>query len=230
MEDLKKLITDLHDMKKQEDIETQFGKIASFILTRTVLNVNNILYRFTDLEFYFYQKGIHEDIYAHNHSEQLKFGKWYFHASGIDITIGNENGIYGGILIRGIVRLSKNDITDFQSFDGNSIDRPIIVKTEVCKNLNGPFDRTSNVFNLEIIHPETSINKEEYVVKTNRINLNPERDPDQNFSEKKYRFVLVPRYKNLNFINKTQIAKAMLGQLGLSPDVINDIFGYRIVN
>lgn len=70
------------------------------------------------MSFYLYDKN-HHDTFIHSISEdgkimrndaaikQNKLGSWYFHYSGIDLTFGNGNERFGGILIRSIIDLEQ---------------------------------------------------------------------------------------------------------------------------
>ena len=83
------------------DIEKSFDRIAKDILLNKSLYMNDIEFRFTEIEFYYIHKDNHPDNYTH----QLKRdkGEWRFHNQGFDITFDGNNDISdGGILIRGI--------------------------------------------------------------------------------------------------------------------------------
>jgi hypothetical protein len=83
-------------------IQTQFDVTADFILKNCVISVDDKVYRITEIEFYYYREGIHEDPFVHKHENQLEMGVWYFHNVGQDLTFGDGRN-YGGILIRGIL-------------------------------------------------------------------------------------------------------------------------------
>ena len=89
-----------------ETIEQSFHDIAHLLFNDYSINVNGHFYRLLDIEFYYFSEGKFEDPYIHMNELQKESGRWYFHESGVDITFGAE-GSYGGILIRGIGRVSK---------------------------------------------------------------------------------------------------------------------------
>lgn len=145
-------------------------------------------------------------------------GKWYFHGSGIDITFGNGKS-YGGILIRGIAKISCNgDSSPTRNCIQKEIHGPLNVKTEIFSSLNGAFERRANFFHLEDISMErmgAGMVVPPYIVKTNRIGLNPSKDnQEQSFCNGKYRYVIFPYLK---LKNKTQIALDMQKQFPEMP-------------
>ncbi|WP_292657280.1 hypothetical protein, partial [Nitratifractor sp.] len=94
------------------DIENIFCKIATFLMKCVEIesSFTDNKYTISELEFY-YCRDDHEDCYCHSY-ESYKKGYdhkqkqrlcWYFHGSGMDITIGDGKNIYGGILIRSVL-------------------------------------------------------------------------------------------------------------------------------
>lgn len=90
-------------LEKNDNInyEEIFHKTAKDLMENHALVANGKEYDFADIEFYYYNKNKHEDPYVHCNNEQKMCNKFYFHASGFDITFGNQD-YHGGILIRGI--------------------------------------------------------------------------------------------------------------------------------
>src|SRR5687767_8055609 len=84
-----------------KEIEKSFDRIASELLKRKALIVNNKVFRFTEIEFYYFNEEYHEDKYTHEHERES--GEWRFHNQGIDITFKGSEKCDGGILIRGIL-------------------------------------------------------------------------------------------------------------------------------
>lgn len=82
------------------NIEHSFDEIALKLLREKALLVNNTEFRFTEIEFYYFHQGIHEDNYTHEHRRDA--GEWRFHNQGLDITFQSNKDSDGGILIRGI--------------------------------------------------------------------------------------------------------------------------------
>ncbi|MDR2947589.1 MAG: hypothetical protein LBV71_00115 [Prevotella sp.] len=84
-------------------IEQSFDRIAKELLIENALYINDKVFRFTEIEFYYYNEEFHPDKYTHEHS--LKEGQWRFHNQGIDITFNSDDNLQidGGILIRGVL-------------------------------------------------------------------------------------------------------------------------------
>lgn len=86
-------------------IEQSFDAIAKELLNEHVLRVNDHEFEFTEIEFYYYKKGVHEDMYTHKHMR--KVGEWRNHNQGLDITLEGNAEQDGGILIRGLKQGNK---------------------------------------------------------------------------------------------------------------------------
>lgn len=211
-----------------ETIDQSIDDIAQELFRNFKLQVNESFYRLIDIEFYYYAEGLHEDIYAHQHQAQLESAKWYFHGSGIDITFGNGKH-FGGMLIRAIAKVSPEGEKS-RYFIEKEIHGPLNVKTEVCRNLNGVFEDAPNVFRLIDISRDRHgalMVEPEYLIKTRRIGLNPDKEITDKFFSKKHRFVIFP---NLKLKNKTQIAldmKAMYPHL--DNEAINKALGSKFL-
>ena len=85
----------------KDAIENSFDRIATELLNSKTLDVNGQVFRFTEIEFYYFHKDYHPDEYTHRHLR--KAGEWRFHNQGIDITLEGNDVQDGGILIRGIL-------------------------------------------------------------------------------------------------------------------------------
>ena len=109
------------DLTESNDLTTWFTNIAEHLMAGPQLRVAGHLYRFVELEFYYYGPG-HLDPFTHRESIQTECGRWYFHRTrgvyrggsfkGLDLTFGDGTA-FGGVLIRGI-----------ETPEGNLIDGP----------------------------------------------------------------------------------------------------------
>ncbi|NOZ45587.1 MAG: hypothetical protein GXO79_02275 [Chlorobi bacterium] len=107
--------------EKRDDYQYDFDRIAKILLNQTELVTRVNSYRIREIEFYYYSH-IHTDFYCHKNKRQLTNQRLYFHRfkdpekyarlkqKGIDITIGNGETIFGGILIRAIENVETNEI------------------------------------------------------------------------------------------------------------------------
>lgn len=101
-----------------------FNDLANKILNQSVLMINDIPHRICEIEFYLYSAN-HPDPFTHKDKDQSIPNNWYFHKKGgnyksgtfkgLDmtfrpnvITYNKDFGMYGGILIRSISKLSAD--------------------------------------------------------------------------------------------------------------------------
>ena len=184
--DMEKFEDLFKDLEVQSDMTKKFSEIAEKLMNNFVIKANNKDYRLAEIEFYLYEKGKHEDTFIHaNVLEEKKPNKaaklqskmacWYFHYSGIDITFGNENGRFGGILIRSLVSSLVNPT--------NELVGPLKLKNELL-NLYQEIDKSRDFLKLSISKKPLSIVPKPLV----RFNLG--KSGDQKFKEMKYRFIL----------------------------------------
>ena len=90
------------DHSSQHSIVKSFDRIAEDLLLQKQIIVNETAVNITEIEFYYFKSGVHEDNYTHIHDRNA--GEWRYHRSGIDITFqaSDQEQTDGGILIRGI--------------------------------------------------------------------------------------------------------------------------------
>ena len=95
---------------QSDDWMKEFKRIAESLCFEHNLCANEHKFAIVDIEFYYYSKGDHPDpfVYSTPSKRNQKKGEWFFHYSGIDITIG-EGETRGGILIRAIQDLNTSE-------------------------------------------------------------------------------------------------------------------------
>ena len=124
-----------------DDPEGKFLNLAKYLMNTFQIKKGDKLYWMTDIEFYIYTDS-HRDIITY--PRNCEAGRWFFHASGVDISFKSKvelkehpkkhqlmpyltkDAVFGGILIRGIVR----------DFDGAPIDGPMKVCDELFDQFN----------------------------------------------------------------------------------------------
>ncbi len=106
----------------------KFEELAKALMNNFQIKKGDNLYWMTDIEFYVYTDS-HRDIITY--PRNCEAGRWFFHASGVDISFKSKvelkehpkhqmmpfltkDAVFGGILIRGIVR----DLTGAAPVDG----------------------------------------------------------------------------------------------------------------
>lgn len=175
------------DDSTEESILASFKNIANEIMNQYLLCIGAAYYRIVECEFY-YNSTAHEDPFVHGHALQKStIGQWYFHGSGLDITLGNGKG-YGGILIRGIAEVNE-----------------LLPMPDRASTVIGPLNVCNKIFNTigsVMLQPNVAfgfVHKNEISSKLNlptatvfavtRIGLNHERDALGQFHSKPYRFI-----------------------------------------
>ncbi len=187
-----------------ESILLSFDKIADKISKDISLKINNVFYRILDFEFYTYSDNL-PDPHTYKNRLQLENCKLYLHASGVDITFGDKIN-YGGILLRGIVKL--HDDADAESgFMKQQFIGPQIVATELFSNLNP----LNSIEKNEIIIIDTKEDKKiapfcppKTVIKTKRIGLTSKQNDKTDFYKNlQLRYIIVlPKFSNFKQVIK----------------------------
>jgi len=191
--------------------QSWFKEIALKLFREYELVVNNAVYGFSEIEFYYHSNN-HEDPYVHKDNMQLTNGQWYFHGSGIDITFGEKTETYGGILIRGIKRVKPSA----QFYSG-----PLVVAKEIFQQLG----------NVEFGDHKIGLRKKKVTrditndfAQSTRINL-PHKEENK-FRNELYRFITYIQTEH-QFKEKTIVAKNLKSA---NPQIdIIEKFGYKIV-
>lgn len=87
----------------KNETEEEFFEIAQILFDKYAIQTHNSIFRLAEIEFY-WNSPTHIDNSTYNRKYvDPKAGDWFFHYSGVDIALKNEEtGGYGGILIRSI--------------------------------------------------------------------------------------------------------------------------------
>lgn len=190
-----------------QNVTESFRRIASDLMNNWSLCVGDHRYRIAEIEFYYNEQKEHADGYTHNHELQKKSGTWYFHGSGIDITIGNGSA-FGGILIRAI----------FNRKEDKYVYGPLNIITELVAKI-AKIEKHDIEFGLEENMKDEDIWENEELIAAPRVGLNASKDPKK--KDAHYRFLIMPKKQHAD---KQKIATAMR-QNGCSDDRIKAIWG-----
>lgn len=164
------------------NIEQSFNNIAKELMNENVIMVNDKAFEFTEIEFYFFKKGVHEDIYTHKHKR--KAGEWRIHNQGLDITLEGNEEQYGGILIRGL------------SNENTCINGPI-------KALGFLFESIGSVYNPSTLMLKSKDLEGKKIIKTFR--HIPTKIQDKVYHYKKYRYIVELEKLDISIPIKNQI-------------------------
>lgn len=169
------------NFESKETILNDFDRIADKFCKDVNIKINKNYYRLTDFEFYAFSDKF-PDPQTHKNKLQQENGQFYLHSSGIDITFGDGTN-YGGILIRGIIKLY--DGSDSESgFSKEQFDGPQIVATELFSNLNNLEDNQTNEISLIDIqgrNQDASFYPGIFYIKTKRVGLAPKADDKEDY-------------------------------------------------
>jgi hypothetical protein len=98
-------------LKVEKETEEEFGKIADELLNNCAIQNHDSEYRLVEIEFYWTSRNHKDDSTYQRIHTNPKNGDWFFHYSGVDIAMKNEDlDGFGGILIRGIYSLKEDKI------------------------------------------------------------------------------------------------------------------------
>jgi hypothetical protein len=206
-----------------ETIEQSFKNIANALFNDYVINVNDRFYKLLDIEFYYFSEEKFTDPYIHRNALQKETGRWYFHESGLDITFGAD-GNHGGILIRGIGKLSE----DGKQLE-DEVHGPVKVSKELTSNFRPAFDSSPNIFCLVKIEVDRASTPKLKVFKSNRVGLPSHlEDKDDFYKQKPYRFIgVIPENGKHKFKDKERVIKDALSHGELDKEIAIKILGYN---
>lgn len=166
-EQLRELLSKVVPECDDVDCNELFNVIANSLIKNFAVKKGSKLYRFTDIEFYYYDSQI-DDYRDDNENKKVTYprtckqGQWFFHNSGIDLTFNSDadKGYGGGILIRGLR------------------------KEEANKTLNGP----KNCYNeLYEVYEDAFSPSAPYIVASNHIEYSVKSDKRYNLNDRNNR-------------------------------------------
>ena len=215
----------------RETILNDFDRIADKFRKDVNIKINKSYYRITDFEFYTFSEKF-PDPQTHKNKLQLENGKFYLHSSGIDITFGD--GInYGGILIRGVIKLYDGAEQE-SGFSKEQFEGPQIVATELFSNLNNLEENNDNEISLIDIdgrNQDACFYPGRFYIKTKRVGLTPkEQDKEDYYMNAPLRYIVVlksfPKFRQkIKGIETLLVEEMKKGKL--KEEEVNEILGYK---
>lgn len=219
----------------EKDPFNAFLHAAKLLMNESFLKIDQNEYRVIECEFYYWSKN-HQDCYIHDYTnggnaEQKKFGTWYPHPSGIDLTFGNiDDATAGGILLRGSRRLDNNEILSGPI----NLRKPMLRDGD--KNVMGSFGHLSEIedaFDNSIccVVENNDHVVDKRILTSTRVGL-PERKEDRNneMKDREYRFIAdfdSQQFKH-PFKEKEYVAKRAYKRGCWTKQEINHWVGYRV--
>lgn len=133
---LKKLLACDNLPQNPSEYFDYFFEIAKILMNKSVISKRGINYEIVESEFYLFTPN-HQDVITY--PRKINPGQWFFHQSGVDLTFMSNENQFGGILIRGLRKISGDkrqifgpqkcveELWDkFDAFKLNAEDYPII--------------------------------------------------------------------------------------------------------
>jgi hypothetical protein len=196
----------IKDYNNRRDYEFEFDRIAKVILNNFELRTLKSTYIISEIEFYYYSRN-HTDYYCHKNLRQLLNSRFYFHRfkdpdkysnlkqKGTDITIGDNNNTFGGILIRAI---QDKESAEFYTGIGNITNR-IIEEIGGTSEIQKLYDSDISVFNNSTnLYLQNSINNGLKIFKKKRQGLNHDTiDSDKFYINAPYNYFTYPKISEL---------------------------------
>lgn len=99
--------------KNQNTIQEYFDDLAKKLFNQMKICAGDDTYTFLEIEFYYHNKTEFDDIiYNCTYPRTRDAGKFFWHNSGVDICFESkeEEGYFGGILIRSLIKNGKEVI------------------------------------------------------------------------------------------------------------------------
>lgn len=100
---LKKLLACDNLPKDTSAYYKHFGEIADLLMNKCVISKGEVNYEIVEIEFYLFTPD-HQDVITY--PRKTEAGQWYFHQSGVDLAFKSNEHQFGGILIRGLRKIS----------------------------------------------------------------------------------------------------------------------------
>jgi 3-methyladenine DNA glycosylase Mpg len=233
---VKQKLEELLSTKKiEENASEAFNEAAKFLMKDCLLQIRGEKFRIIELEFYYCSRD-HRDCYIHDyekggHAKQKQFGRWYVHASGLDLTFGSD-GNAGGILLRGIKKIDNDGNPSKTIYSGPiNLRQPVLRDNE--RNVMSSFkvldelDALDNTI-VSIVKKNRPFDGD--VICFSRVGLKEKAsDTDASMLNRHYRYIAEYKYDSTcihPFREKEMVAKHLLN-IGKIED-LKDVLGYNL--
>ena len=98
-------------LKIEHETEDEFKGIAQKLFDNYAIQNHDSIFRIIEIEFYWTSPNHKDDSTYQRKHVNPRQGEWFFHYSGVDIALMNEEtGGFGGILIRSIYDIEAKKI------------------------------------------------------------------------------------------------------------------------
>lgn len=213
------------NFESKETILKSFDEIAKKIGKEIQLQINDVSYRLVDFEFYPFAAEF-PDPHTYKNDLQLEFCKFYLHASGVDITMGDGKN-HCGLLIRSIVKIKGYSDLEQGSLP-EQFSGPQNCATELFSNLHSLDSNQPNIIDLLDINKNNqaaNLYPAQWILSTKRFGLTPKMDdPEGVYLNLPLRYIAILD-KTTGFKQKTSGIDTIVGEKLKSGDLtVEDAF------
>jgi len=179
-------------------IENLFSEFTQNLMNNYSLNIDNKLYEFTELEYYYSNDNHHKDPYVHTDEKQKNEKSLYVHRmpwgrGGIDLTFG-DGRFFGGILIRGI--------KDTEGFVSGPVKCKQSIVDSIEENIAKKHNELQEYFEKGTWSLVEKDKTDHDVFHSTRVGLTAK---DDNYQDAFYRFIREDYLNNSKFTEKTRV-------------------------
>ncbi len=110
---LKQQLKQVSQITNLSDLQQYFDEVASYLFHHVGIIAGKDIFTFVEVEFYYYKKGVFNGrLFNCTYPRSRSAGQFFWHYSGIDICFDSdeEKEIFGGILIRSLMKNGKEII------------------------------------------------------------------------------------------------------------------------
>lgn len=162
-------------LKIKKETEEEFKEIAKKLFNNYAIQTKKSVFRLTEIEFYWNSSSHNDESTYERKYVDPAAGEWFFHYSGVDIALKNEETCgFGGILIRSIYDINSKSQKIFKG--------PMVCAMKIFSGINAFSD---DIFPKII---EYNFSQEE-LKQTERIGLG-NNAKQSGFDKANYRFVI----------------------------------------
>ncbi|RPD43750.1 hypothetical protein DNI29_23100 [Hymenobacter sediminis] len=222
-------LTEQIHLAQAEDLDFFLTEIAATLQQRLVIRTETCAYQITELEFYYHSR-LHPDPYVHRGTEQLQPLQWYFNqATSLDLTFGNrETNSYGGILLRGLQRISSAVEEPVHATHPYHIGPQVLTRALIASWGSAMSQHTSRLYIEETPAPGMATSA---TWRTERVGLvyRPEQEDEaQPYLHRPYRFIVDEGYVS-KLPHKESICKHQYQQMPQKMDeaTVRRVLGYK---
>ena len=198
MENIENVLDLKVDDRDESSIQKSFDELAKKIINEYAIRVDKELCCFTEIEFYYFKKNVHEDNATHKHD--FNSNRWRHHNYGLDITFQSNETSDGGILIRGL------------KFSDGFINGPIKILKKIFR-IMGDINQMDHKFGVERLAERLIGSRKKAIIKTFR----------QGISEKTHNRYKDSYYRYLTDLPDLDIEESLKNKINQNHSLLENL-------